>query len=105
MNGGSNLKVNQSAFKQIVLIVLGTALVLWVPFCVMQFTDEVNWDLFDFAIAAMLLVGAGLIYMLLARKVSNTRFRAIFAGVLAVTLFLVWAEFSVGIFGSPFAGI
>lgn len=74
------------------------------PLFAMQFTDEVNWDSFDFAVAGLLLVGSGIIYVLLASILISARSRFFLGFVLAAMLFLVWAELSVGIFGSPFAG-
>lgn len=41
----------------------------------MQFTDEVVWDVFDFAVAGILLFGAGLTYELVARKAGNIVYR------------------------------
>jgi hypothetical protein len=70
----------------------------------MQFTDEVNWSPFDFAIMGVLLLGTGLIIELVFRNVQKTGYRvAIVLAVLAV-FFLIWAELAVGIFGTPFAG-
>jgi hypothetical protein len=103
-NGDSGLEIDRPICRQIALIVLGAAFLLLAPLFAMQFTNEVNWDLFDFAIAGLLLVGSGIIYVLLAGILINARSRFVLGVVLAVMLFLVWAELSVGIFGSPFAG-
>lgn len=70
----------------------------------MQFTDEVAWSAFDFAVAGVLLAGTGLLYLLVARSL-NTRGARIAAGcALAALLFLVWLELAVGVFGTPLAG-
>jgi hypothetical protein len=62
-----------------------------------------DWDAFDFAVAAVLLIGAG-VAVALATKVSDLRYRAaVCAAVLAAVLF-VWAELAVGVVGSPIAG-
>lgn len=90
--------------KNILRIVIGTALILSVPLLAMQFTDEVNWNWFDFAIIGTLLLGTGLAYELAAAKIDNTTHRAVVGMVLLAALFLVWAELAVGIFGSPIAG-
>jgi hypothetical protein len=104
MIGDGEFKVKQTVAKRIILVVLAAALILLVPLLAMQFTDEVAWDLADFAVAGALLVGTGVIYVLSARMVSNARYRVVLGLALAVALFLVWAELAVGIFGTPFAG-
>lgn len=89
--------------KSIVRVVIGTALILSVPFVAMQFTDEVQWDMRDFIVMGALLVGTGLAFELVAAK-ANPKYRPIIAVVFLIALLLVWAELAVGIFGSPFAG-
>lgn len=80
------------------------ALLLLAPLIAMQFTDEVNWTLSDFVIAAILLLGTALVCELVMRNVTSIKPRiALIAAVLGVFL-LVWAELAVGIFGTPFAG-
>ncbi len=88
----------------IIRIVLGTALILLVPLLAMQVTDEVDWDVADFAVIGTLLLGTGLVYELAARRVSNPKHRVVIGVVLAAFVLLVWAELAVGVFGTPFAG-
>ena len=83
--------------------VMGTALILLVPLVAMMFTDEVDWNWFDFAIIGTLLIGAGFIYELVTTRV-NPKYRGAIAIVIVAAVLLVWAELAVGIFGSPFAG-
>jgi hypothetical protein len=90
--------------KRLTAIVVTVALLLLVPFTAMQFTNEVNWTLSDFIIAAVLLLGTGLLCELVMRNVKTTRNRLILCAVILFALFLVWAELAVGIFGTPFAG-
>ena len=85
-------------------ILLLVGLVLLVPLVAMQFTDEVNWDLFDFVIMGGLLLGTGLLCELVLRNFKSLKSRIIICGIVLLVLFLVWAELAVGIFGSPFAG-
>lgn len=87
--------------KGIVLVVM---LLLLIPFIAMQFTDEVNWTVFDFVVAGILLLGTGLLFELVIRKLKNKNYQIAAITVLLAVLFLVWAELAVGIFGSPFAG-
>jgi hypothetical protein len=90
--------------KRLTAIVVTVALLLLVPLTAMQFTKEVDWSLSDFIIAAILLLGTGLLCELVMRKVKTTRNRVILCAVILFALFLVWAELAVGIFGTPFAG-
>lgn len=86
------------------LIILTVVTLLMIPFIAMQFSTEVNWSGFDFAVMGMLLLGTGLTIEFFLRKVRSTTYRlAICAGVIFAFL-LVWAELAVGIFGTPFAG-
>lgn len=85
-------------------IILGTAMLLLVPFIAMQFSSQVYWALPDFAVAAWLLLTMGFSCEWILRKVS-TRLLRITLITLSIFLFLlIWAELAVGIFGSPFAG-
>jgi len=90
--------------KRLAGIVAFVALLLLVPFVAMRFTHDVNWDGFDFLVAAILLLGTGLLCELVLRKVKSTTNRMLLCGVLLLALFLVWAELAVGIFGTPLAG-
>jgi hypothetical protein len=70
----------------------------------MQFTNEVNWTLFDFIVAGVLLLGTGLIFDLVIRKIKNINYRIAISVALLLILLLVWAELAVGIFGTPISG-
>ncbi len=85
--------------KSIIRIALTTAFILLMPLVAMQFTDEVAWDLFDFAVAGILLVGTGLTYELIARKASNIVYRAAVGVAVVTALLLVWVNGAVGIIG------
>lgn len=87
----------------IIIIAIAIALLL-VPFVAMQFTNEVNWDAFDFMIMGILLLSTGLVCEFILRRLQSFRFRIIALGISLACLFLIWAELAVGIFGSPFAG-
>lgn len=75
----------------------GIAMVLLVPLVAMQFTDQVRWTEFDFAVAASLLVGALAIYELASRFLRSRRSRALVGSGLAMLVLLIWAEGAVGI--------
>lgn len=70
----------------------------------MLFTDEVNWTLFDFVIAGVLLIVIGLMCEVTMSKIKKIKYRIAICLALLVVLFLIWAELAVGIFGLPFSG-
>ena len=86
--------------KRLIGIVLAAGLLLLIPFIAMQFSAEVNWSLFDFIVAGILLLGTGLLLELVLRKVKNSRQRIMLCIAILAGLFLVWAELAVGIFGT-----
>jgi peptidoglycan/LPS O-acetylase OafA/YrhL len=90
--------------KRLFGTVLAVALLLLIPLVAMQFTDEVNWDLLDYMVMTVLLLGTGLLCELVMRNVKNMDYRIGIIAVILVALFLIWAELAVGIFGTPFAG-
>ncbi len=95
------MKTNHPAYRSTVGIVLAAAFMLLLPLSAMQITDEVVWDLADFAVAAVLLVGTGLLYALVARKAGNIAYRAAVGVALAAALLLVWMNLAVGVIGEP----
>jgi hypothetical protein len=77
------------------------ALILLLPLIAMQFTDDVNWDAFDFAFMGALLGGVGLGFELAVRKSGNPAYRAAAGIALAAVFLLVWVNGAVGIIGEP----
>ncbi len=77
---------------------------LSIPALAMLFTNEVNWNAFDFLVAAVLLFGTVFIIDLLRRNINNKRNFWIGTAIVLLLLFLLWAELAVGIFGTPLAG-
>lgn len=90
--------------KRLIGIVLTIALLLFILLIAMQFSNEVNWTLFDFVVAGSLLLGTGLLCELVIRKVKKIEYRIAICAALLVALLLTWLELAVGIFGTPFAG-
>jgi peptidoglycan/LPS O-acetylase OafA/YrhL len=90
--------------QRLFIILAAITVVLLIPFIAMQFTNEVDWSLFDFIIMGVLLYGTGLLCELVMRKVKNIRNRILICAALVFAFLLIWAELAVGIFGSPFAG-
>lgn len=90
--------------KRLIIILIVVAVILTIPLVAMQFTTEVNWSLFDFVVAGILLLGTGLIIELILRNVKLLKHRILLSAIVLFILFLVWAELAVGLFGTPFAG-
>ncbi|HLW50760.1 MAG TPA: hypothetical protein VKZ78_07285 [Sphingobacteriaceae bacterium] len=90
--------------KRLLAIFAIAALLLSIPLIAMQFTAQVDWKIFDFAVMGVLLFGAGLLCEFTLRKVKSTRNRIIICGAILFLFFMVWAELAVGIFGTPYAG-
>ncbi len=86
--------------RGIIRITLATAFILLLPLLAMQFIDEVVWDLADFAVAGVLLFGAGLTYELIARKAGNIAYQAAVGVAVGTALLLVWMNLAVGIIGN-----
>lgn len=76
------------------------ALLLLLPLAAMQFTDEVNWNVADFAVAGALLVGVGVTLERTAKKTGNVAYRAAVGVALAAVFLLIWMNSAVGIIGS-----
>lgn len=90
--------------KRLTALLSAAAFLLLIPLIAMQFTDEVQWSLFDFVIMGVLLMGTGLLCELVLRNVKKFGSRLILCGFILITFLLIWAELAVGIFGTPFAG-
>ena len=90
--------------SRLIAILLTAAALLSAPFIAMQFTNEVDWKVLDFAIMGTLLFGTGLLCEFVMRKIKSTGKRILICGAILFALFLIWAELAVGIFGTPFAG-
>ncbi|MDI9880218.1 hypothetical protein [Flectobacillus longus] len=90
--------------RRLALILGGALSILLIPLIAMQLTNEVQWSVFDFIVAGILLTGTGATLELLLRKFKTFKSRFIAGAVLLIIFFLIWAELAVGIFGTPFAG-
>lgn len=85
-------------------IVLAVAMLLSIPLIAMQFTDEVNWKLFDFIMMGILLLSTGFAAEFTARRIKNKDYRLLIIALILLAFLLIWAELAVGNFGTPFAG-
>ena len=90
--------------KRLITIMISVGLLLLIPLIAMQFSNDVNWSLFDFVIAGVLLFGASLIFELVMRTIKKKQTRILLILILAAVLLLTWIELAVGLFGTPFTG-
>jgi len=90
--------------KRRIIILATTIGILLIPLIAMNFSDNVNWKIFDFLIAGVLLIVKGLTLDFILRKIKSLRYRILLVIVLLLVLFRIWDELAVGIFGTPFAG-
>lgn len=86
--------------KNILIIAIVTVCILLIPFIAMQFTNEVNWSLFDFIIAAIFLFGAGLSYEFVTQRTNLTKYKVATGLAVVTTLILTWINLAVGMIGS-----
>lgn len=90
--------------KRLIIIQSVAGIMLIIPLIAMQFTKEVDWDIYDFIVMGILLSGTGLLFELVLRTIEGTTKRLILCAAILFLFFITWAELAVGIFGSPFAG-
>lgn len=86
--------------KNILIIAVVTASILMIPFIAMQFTDEVNWSVFDFIIMGILLFGTGLMYEFVSSRSENILYKIAVSIAVITGLLLIWINMAVGVIGS-----
>jgi hypothetical protein len=97
--------------SKVVRWMLITAAILLVPLLAMAFqlgvpdpgqgTEGVNWGPGDFLAAAVMILGAGLLYEWAATRAGTTTHRIAVAIMAGAALLLVWINLAVGIIGEP----
>jgi hypothetical protein len=75
----------------------GIASLLLLPLIAMRCTDQVRWTVADFAVAFVLLVGAGTIYEALSATIRATKYRPVVGAALVAVVALIWAQGAVGV--------
>ncbi len=85
--------------KTLVRLALLTATILCVPLLAMQFSDAVDWTLFDFSAAGALIFGAGFAFESIARRSGNVAYRVAAGLACATALLLIWINLAVGMIG------
>jgi len=86
--------------KSIIRIILITIGILLIPLIAMQFSNEVNWSLFDFIAMGVMIFSTGFIYELVIRKHKTTVYRIAFAVGIGGAFLLAWVNGAVGIIGN-----
>ena len=81
-------------------VALITAGILLVPFLIMQFTNEVNWSLFDFLIMGGIIFGSGLALRYFVNQSDQLAYRIGIALAIGTTFLLIWANLAVGLIAS-----
>ncbi len=84
--------------------ILYPLLLLLIPLIGMTISDEINCSQFDFIIMGFLLTFLGIGINFVINRIKNFKNRILYIGILVLIFLLIWAELSVGIFGTPFAG-
>lgn len=74
------------------------AALLLTPLAAMQFTEEVNWTAFDFAVFGTMLAVAGGSFELVVRLTPRHAVRALAGAAIAIAFLLAWAHGAVGLF-------
>ncbi len=95
---------NRVSNKRLLIILSTITVLLLIPFIAMQFTKDVNWQVYDFVVMGVLLLGTGLALEFVLRKITSIRYRIMLAIFILFICFLVWVELAVGLFGTPFGG-
>src|SRR4051794_6865924 len=73
---------------------------LLLPLVAMHFTKEVNWTVFDFLFAGLLIGGVGLVLEVAVRMTRNPFYRMAVAAALAASFLTIWVNGAVGMIGS-----
>lgn len=83
--------------KRMVVAASIIVLILLTPLIAMQFTNEVNWTVTDFIVAAVILTMTALLIELSIQLVDRIRTRGwLITAVVLLTLY-IWVELAVGI--------
>lgn len=90
--------------KNLLFLVITTIALLLIPLIAMQWTSDVNWTAADFFIMGAMIVGFGSVLVVYMEVARSRKQKILFTVIMLILFALIWAELSVGIFGTPFAG-
>jgi hypothetical protein len=86
--------------RHLITVLLVPALLLLLPLVAMQFTDEVAWSPGDFLAAWILMMTAGLAYLLVTARAGSLVYRAAAGVAVGAAFLLVWVNLAVGLIGN-----
>lgn len=86
--------------QRLTIWAIAIAFLISIPLVMMQFTDEMNWEVSDFVIMGVVLFGIGLSYELVAMRSKKTLYRVAFGIGLLGAILLFWVNGAVGIIGN-----
>jgi hypothetical protein len=93
-------RIRSSIRRQMWYVSLATASILLVPLVAMQFTNEVNWTVFDFIVMGILLLGSGLTFLFISKMSDRILYRTAVGLGVAAGFLLIWVNLAAGIIGS-----
>ncbi|HRE40557.1 MAG TPA: hypothetical protein PLG90_04420 [Ignavibacteria bacterium] len=96
----SNLKNIFMNHKSLIKLGIGTILILMIPLIAMQFTIEVNWNFFDFAIMFIMIFGTGSAFLFISKKAVNWTYKIAVALAVITSFLIIWSNLAVGIIGN-----
>ena len=91
--------------KRLLGIIIAVGVLLLIPFFAMKLGVEgVDWKIFDFIAAGIMLFGAGFAIEIAFRLITKFEYRIAACIGILIVLAVVWAELAVGLIGTPLAG-
>lgn len=98
-NGDRKMTTKKDIFDQNKIFIgigIGTGILLLIPLLAMQFSNDVNWGVFDFAVVGILVAGMASLFVLAARKFRSRRW--LIAVLFGFAFLYIYAELAIGIF-------
>jgi hypothetical membrane protein len=89
-------------YRKVLLIVIT---LLFIPLIGMTaFPSEVNWTIFDFTVAFILLFITGLCISFISERFQDTNRKVLYVSIIITVVILIWLELAVGLVESIFSG-
>ncbi|MDH4404286.1 MAG: hypothetical protein QE264_08615 [Flavobacterium sp.] len=84
--------------KRVSYYILIVIVIFSIPLIAMKFSSEVNWTLFDFFMAGILLITSLTLIEITLQNIKNKNFKITTVFVIIFLFLLIWGDLSVGIF-------